>query len=469
MKNAKRIGSAVLAFVMCMAVSGCTKGGNENSSHVDKVKVNSTEAAKAIESIPDGAQKELIWMGTYDLNPAKEEDEKSVELTLFEKKGGSIKWIEVWDDQKFDKLATAITSGKDVPDIFKYEWLAFPSQVVTGMYQSVDDIVDFNADIWSDVKPTAEQFSLKGKHYVAPISFSVGTLMMYNKDIIDNEGLEDPYELYKKGEWNWDTWYDIMSSFKANASGEEERYGIAARWFAPQLVQQTGQTIVTYEDGVFKNNLNNPDLERAENLLYNLGKEGLVDMTYYGSAKSCFTAGTTLFYNMGTWAMSGTNGPTASDNWKVVPIPADPQSDEKYMSSDMLAYMWVKGSTAKEAVKCWFECSRVANFDENYQQTTKEKFLADNPGWDEEMYQVKLDASSSEYKPVFDFGYGISSILAQDDSKTGTNAPMSALYEDIFKLDENGSQRTWSAMKNKYTGTIDSELKKINDKIKDFK
>lgn len=159
----------------------------------------------------------------------------------------------------------------------------------------------------------------------------------------------------------------------------------------------------------------------------------------------------------------------ASDNWKVVPIPADPQSDEKYMSSDMLAYMWVKGSTAKEAVKCWFECSRVANFDENYQQTTKEKFLADNPGWDEEMYQVKVDASSSEYKPVFDFGYGISSILAQDDSKTGTNAPMSALYEDIFKLDENGSQRTWSAMKNKYTGTIDSELKKINDKIKDFK
>ena len=469
MKNAKRIGSAVLAFVMCMAVSGCTKGGNEESSHVDKVKVNSTEAAKAIEAIPDGAQKELIWMGTYDLNPAKEEDEKSVELTLFEKKGGSIKWIEVWDDQKFDKLATAITSGKDIPDIFKYEWLAFPSQVVTGMYQPVDDIVDFNADIWSDVKPTAEQFSLKGKHYVAPISFSVGTLMMYNKDIIDNEGLEDPYELYKKGEWNWDTWYDIMSSFKANASGEEERYGIAARWFAPQLVQQTGQTIVTYEDGVFKNNLNNPDLERAENLLYNLGKEGLVDMTYYGSAKSCFTAGTTLFYNMGTWAMSGTNGPTASDNWKVVPIPADPQSDEKYMSSDMLAYMWVKGSTAKEAVKCWFECSRVANFDENYQQTTKEKFLADNPGWDEEMYQVKLDASSSEYKPVFDFGYGISSILAQDDSKTGTNAPMSALYEDIFKLDENGSQRTWSAMKNKYTGTIDSELKKINDKIKDFK
>ena len=469
MKNTKRIGSAIVALLMTLAISGCTTGGDGDSSHVDKVKVNSTDSAKSIEAIPDGAQKELIWMGTYDLNPADENSEKTVEMHLFEDKGGSIKWTKVFDAEKFDKLAAAITSGKDVPDIFQYEWLAFPSQVLTGMYQSVDEIVDFNSDLWKDVKPTADQFSLKGKHYVAPITFSVGTLMMYNKDIIDNEGLDDPYELYTKDEWNWDTWYDIMSSFKANASGDEERYGIAARWFAPQLVQQTGQTMVINDDGVFKNNLNNPDIERAENLLYNLGKEGLVDLTYYNNAKSCFTAGTTLFYNMGDWAMTGTGGPTESDNWKVVPIPADPQSNEKYMSSNMLAYMWVKGSTAKEAVKCWFECSRVSKTDETYQQTAKEKFLSDNPGWDEEMYQVKVDASSSEYKPVFDFGYGISSTLASDDSATGTNAPMSALYEDIFKPDDSGAQKTWTAMKYMYSGTIDSELKKINEKIKKLK
>lgn len=468
MKKTRRIACAVLALLMCLAVSGCSNDNGENDSHTDKVKVNSTAAADAIEAIPDNAQKELIWMGTYDLNP-EEDSEKSVEMTLFEDKGGSIKWSRVIDYEKYDKLATAITSGKDVPDIFKYEWIAFPSQVITGMYQPIDDIVDFNADIWKDVKPTADQFSLKDKHYVAPISFSVGTLMMYNQDVINNEGLEDPYDLYTKGEWNWDTWYEIMSAYKANASGDEERYGIAARWFAPQLVQQTGKTMVTYEDGVFKNNLNDPDIERAENLLYTLGKEGLVDLTYYASAKSCFTAGKTLFYNMGTWAMTGNNGPTADDNWKVVPIPPDPQSDGKYMSSDMLAYMWVKGSTAKEAVKCWYECARVATFDEAYQKTAKEKFLADNPGWDEEMYQVKMDASSSEYKQIFDFGYGVSSTLAEDDSKTGTNAPMSALYEDIFKLDENGSQRTWTALKNSYTGTVDSELSKINEKIKKFK
>ncbi len=467
MKKTKRIGSAILALLMALSVTGCTKDGEAESSHVDKVKVNSTEAAKAIENIPEDAEKQLIWMGTYDLNP-EQNKEKSVEMTLFEKKGGSIKWIRVLDGQKYDKLATAITSGKDVPDIFKYEWIAFPSQVVTGMYQSVDEIVDFNADIWKDVKPTADQFQLKNKHYVAPISFSVGTLMMYNKDIIDNEGLDDPYDLYTRGEWNWDTWYQIMSDYKNKATGNEERYGIAG-WFAPQLVQQTGKTLVTYEDGKFNNNLNDVDIERAENLLYNIGKEGLVDLTWYNTAKSCFTSGKTLFFNMGPWAETGNNGPTANDNWKVVPIPPDPQSDGKYMSSDMLAYMWVKGSTKKEAVKCWFECARVATFDESYKETSKEKFFTDNPGWDEEMYQVLQDASSSEYKQIFDFGYGISPTLAQDDSAKGLRAPIGALYEDIYKLDDNGTQRTWTALKNTYMGTVDSELKKINDKIDEFK
>ena len=467
MKKTKRIGSAVLALLMALSVTGCSDNGKDESSHVDKIKVDSTAAAEAIEAIPADAEKELIWMGTYDLNPDKGK-EKTVEMNLFEDKGGSIKWIRVIDPQKYDKLATAITSGKDVPDIFKYEWIAFPSHVVTGMYQPIDEIVDFNADIWKDVKPTAEQFQLKDKHYVAPISFSVGTLMMYNKDIIENEGLDDPYELYTKGEWNWDSWYDIMSAYKNNATGDEERYGIAG-WFAPQLVQQTGQTLVTYENGEFKNNLNNSDIERAENFLYKLGKEGLVDLNWYNSAKSCFTAGKTLFFNMGPWAETGNNGPTADDNWKVVPIPPDPNSNGKYMSSDMLAYMWVKGSTKKEAVKCWFECARVATFDESYKETSKQKFFTDNPGWDEDMYQVLQDASSSDYVQIFDFGYGVSSTLASDDSAKGIRAPIGALYEDIYKLDENGKQRTWTALKNSYTGTVDSELKMINEKIKKFK
>ncbi len=52
-----------------------------------------------------------------------------------------------------------------------------------------------------------------------------------------------------------------------------------------------------------------------------------------------------LFYAMGPWASTGTHSPKDGDNWGVVPMPKDPNSDKLYTTIDMNAYMWVKGST----------------------------------------------------------------------------------------------------------------------------
>lgn len=122
-------------------------------------------------------------------------------------------------------LAAAITANKDIPDIFKYEWLAFPSQVVKDMYQPIDSIVDFSQPLWSATKDTADQFMLNGKHYVAPLGYSASAMLCYDKDIIDAEGLDDPYELYVNNEWTWKNWEDIMSSYVGNAPADTERYG----------------------------------------------------------------------------------------------------------------------------------------------------------------------------------------------------------------------------------------------------
>lgn len=461
----KRLAAISLALTSVLAVTGC--GSSESSSEavttVKKVAVNDTDL---IEAIPDGAQKEILWMGTYDLNPTKGAD-KTVEMTLFNNKGGTVNFSRVSDDEKFDKLASAIMSKKDVPDIFKYEWMAFPSQVLNNMYQSVDEIVDFTDPLWVDVSETADQFVLNDKHYVAPISFSVGTLFMYDHEMITTEGLDDPYELYMDGEWNWDSWYSLMDDFVSQAPAGTERYGING-WFQTQVIQQTGKTMVVYDGKEFKSNLNDPDIERAENLLYDMGKNGFVDNEWRGNASQALKSGDLLFYCMGPWAMTGRNGPTEGDDWRVVPVPSDPNTEEKYMTSDMLAYMWVKDSTAKEAVKTWFECCRIAQTDETYQQNGKEKFLNANPQWSEEMYQVYLDASSSEYKQVFDYGYGISPTMSRDSASQDGNCITRKLYEFTNKQDDNGHQYTWSELRESYAATVESELKSINEKIAEY-
>ena len=465
MKRSKRLLAGLMALTIAFGATACSKDDNKKK-YEDQVKVEDTDL---IEAIPEGAESTISWMGTYDLNP-KEGEEKSVAMNLFEKKGGKVNYQRVSDSNKHEKLAQAILANKDVPDIFKYEWLAFPADVSMGKFQSVDEIVDFESDLWSGTKATADQFVASGKHYVAPISFSVGTLMMYDQDVIEAEGLEDPYALYTKGEWNWTNWESIMREYVKNSSTDLQRYGVTG-WYATQIIQQTGKTMVTNNDGVFSSNLNDPDIARAEGFLYDLAKDNLVFTEWVGSAKDCFSKKNILFYSMGTWAMTGTAGPQEGDNWSVVPIPTDPNSSGKYMTSDMTAYMWVKGSTKNEAVKCWYECSRVADTDPQYMENGKEKFFVTNPYWNDQMYQVFVDASSEEYTQVFDFSYAISNKFSDDNSQAdaGTGAPARNLYEFVTKPDSEGTQKTWTQVKAEYSSLLEDELAKVNAAIAKIK
>ena len=215
MKDIKK--TAALAAALVLTASLCACGGESESAAketvttVKKVEVNDTEE---IDAISDDAQKELVWMGFYDLNPDESKGEdKSVEMTLFNNKGGTIKYNQVAYEERFDKLASALLSNNDVPDLFRYEWMAFPAQTIKDMYQPVDSIVDFDSPMWAETKATADQFVLGGKHFVAPISVSVGCMMAYDKDIIEANGLDDPYEEYLAGSWDWDTWTSMMSEF----------------------------------------------------------------------------------------------------------------------------------------------------------------------------------------------------------------------------------------------------------------
>lgn len=98
----------------------------DSSSKVSTVKKVKVEDTQEIEAIPDDAQKTIRWMGTYDLNPnEKKGEDKSVEMTLFNNKGGKVEYTRVTDSEKFDQLASAIMAQQNVPDIFKYEWMAF--------------------------------------------------------------------------------------------------------------------------------------------------------------------------------------------------------------------------------------------------------------------------------------------------------------------------------------------------------
>lgn len=471
MKNVKKIIAGALALMAAFALTGCPKSDSSSDSGSsvkdETVKVVSTDD---IADIPEGAETELLFMGEKDLNPTTA-NEKSVGLNLFEDKGGSIKWSRVTSTNKFTKLGAAVTSGKDVPDIFKYEWLAFPCQVVQGFYQPINDVVDFDDRMWVDVKSTAEQYSLDGKYYVAPISYNPSSMLFYNRKNITDGGFDDPVDLYYEGEWTVDALEDIMSDWCKSSKGDDQRYGING-YFALQIVQKTGETMVKTDDNItFTNNLSDPKIAQAEERLSSWKKNGYVQPDWIGGAASAFEKNI-LFYAMGEWAATGTSGPTSSDDWGVVPFPSDTsyEGDKPITTADMTAYMWVVGSEKKDAVKTFYECYRVAETDPTYIQNTKDKWLADNPNWSEDDYEIiRTVADPNENLMIFDPAYGVSSLMGDDFGGFMSGVNLTGwLYNGCTKPDEQGVEYTWTQLKEKYTATVDSELEKINSQITKF-
>lgn len=468
MKNYKRVIAGAFALAMALSAASCgSKKEDKDSSSFEATNNVKVEDDEKISAIPEGSATELLYLGEGDLNPTAGNPETSTELTLFQKRGGSIKYSATTHDERFDKLAAAITANKDVPDIFKYEWIAFPSQIVREMYQPIDSIVDFDSDLWSPTKDVADQFVLKGEHYVAPVGYEASAMLCYDNSVIESEGLDDPYQLYLDGEWTWSAWENIMTDYVGNAT-DTERYGVNG-FFKNHFVQQTGKRLVEYDSdsNTFVNNLKDPDIEKAENMLYDMNKKGLILGGWIGSASDCFSQNC-LFYAMGDWAYTGNSGPKEGDNWAIVPIPASDDNPQKITTSNMTAYMWVKGSDKADAVKCWFECNRVAKTDPKYAETNKEKFMENNPYWTEEMYNVRTDVISDDYMMIFDYIFGISNTLGDEKSFDGNQKLADYIYGAVASTDEDGNQPTWAQIREQYSATVDSEIKDMNKRLSEL-
>lgn len=474
MKLSKQLLSALLALSTAVAMTGCTGSGDKDSSFEEKVKVPSTDA---IAAIPDGADKTLQYLGVSDLNPTDTMKEKSVEMTLFNDKGGSVEYIQTTTLDFNNKLSSLILANTP-PDMVSFaQRMMYPCNIIKGIYQPIDELVDFNSDMWSDMKAVADQYQVAGKHYVAPASFGdTMPLMFYNKKVIEDEGLSDPYQLYQEGNWNWDTAEEVMTEYVSKATGDEQRYGING-WFPEPLFTTTGTSLIKYDEkkDEYVNNSKDANLERAANYLYDLEKNGLINHDWIGGAKSAFEQNI-LFYSMGRWAASTNNGPAAGDEWMCVPIPKDPNADAYYRQLDIVVptnVMWIAGSTKKEAMKCWLECCKIANTNDEYKEANRKKFFENSPNWTDEMYDMACVEvfDTEKFVMLVDPGTGISGEISDDaNAKTDTKQAINSYMYAATTLSDyaSGAQYTWTQVRDKYNATINSELKKFNENYKAF-
>lgn len=464
--NYKKLTAGILALSLTASLTACggsSDSGSATTGDTTTADVTTTAATEwtgddievdALDETPDVdiSGKTLKWLGIYDLNPTNDSPERSPELALFEDTyGAKIEYMPTTSDKRFDDLATSILGGTS-PDIFAYEWRTFPYDISKGQYQAIDSLVNWDDPKWADVKDTADSFIWKGEHYIAPLGYSFNDtqVLMYNKTTMADNGFEDPYELYLNGEWDWNTFVDMMKTYVESNDSGSERYGIGG-WWANAFVYTSGETMVTYDGTKFGNNLRSQKIERAQGVLEDIFKNNLIKRGWIGG-ESAFVDDSILFYSMGTWAYNAAAKSCPDDVIQIVPFPKDPDSDKYYVSNKVFAYMWVKGSENADCVKAWFDCNRTVNYDEKYVEATKEKFLKNNDGWTSEMYDIAMNFyDPDQFVQAYDYGYGLSTYMS--------DTLMTVLYEGIA----NEQFEDWVQAREEYYSIVDEEIKVYND------
>ncbi len=458
MINYKKSLAACMALSIAASLSACGGSGTSEEATPDVTTTAATEwtgdnieVEEMEETLDVNIEGQtLTWLGIYDLNPTNDSPERSPELALFEDTyGAKIVYQPTTNDKRFDDLATSILGGTP-PDIFAYEWRSFPYDISKDQYQPIDSLVNWDDPKWADVKNTAYKFTWNGEHYIAPLGYSFNDtqVLMYNKTLVENEGFDDPYQLYLDGKWDWNTFVDMMKTFVENGGGTE-RFGIGG-WWANAFVYTAGDTMVTYDGKTFTNNLRSAKIEKAQLVLEDIFKSNLIKRGWIGG-ESAFTDDSLLFYSMGTWAYNAAAQSRPNDVIQIVPFPRDPDQDKYYVSNKVFAYMWVKGSENADCVKAWFDCNRTVNYEDTYIQATKEKFLANNPGWSSEMYDIAMDFyDEDKFTQAYDYGYGLSTYMA--------DTLMGQLYEGIA----NEQFESWVTAREEYYAIVDEEIKAYN-------
>lgn len=476
MKTLKRFLAVILSMTAMMTTAvSCSdeaSSSSEDNTHYkseDEFAVSANEDDIKGENDADISGQTIYWLADYDLNPTNNND-RSVALSLFEDVyGGKVEWIQCASEEKLSALAQRILSGDPV-DMMPYEWDAVPNGVSKDQYQPLDDyygILEMETDLWDDMTDVIDMFEFNDAHYVIPYTLSDPLLITYSRKMMEAEGLDDPYELYEDGEWDWDAMMDMMNSFVSNAPEGTTRYGING-WFGQAVMQSTGETVVKYEDGKFINNINSPEIEKAQLLLQEMATNNLYQPEWIGNFPDDQS---TLFFAMANWALGASNAKNEDGDLMIVPFPKAPDADENYLCCNFAAKMLIKNSDKGEAVATYIKCERLAATNEEYKELAKQKALVVEKTASgvtkafvtEEQYdalQSYLDPEN--VTPVFDFGYGMGERMYGSGEYTyETRGVMNNLESTL--LEGNETVDSWAALRDAWTGVIDEEVERFNN------
>lgn len=289
-----------------------------------------------------------------------------------------------WKGAK-DSINTSIAAGKPECDIYTTDPQWGIPAVLNGYAQALEDFLPADSDVFTEqkiVKNLAIFDSDKSYLFCESKPNTTADLLGFNKKMIDEAGLENPQDLYDRGEWTWDTFRDYLKVLNkdTNGDGQTDVYGYGGAWTLAfnQLLLSNGTSVC----GSKKQTLDSPATLEVLELFYNLYN---VDKTAkpwnpenWNDNVTAFSKGQCAFFVDSLWVTQSFMPEDADWELGMVPWPIGPSGDQKtnaLMPVDGNYYMVPIGIKEPEAVfnvlydwLNWFNFDTELRDDDEYTQ-----------------------------------------------------------------------------------------------------
>ena len=228
----------------------------------------------------------------------------------------------------YQNKAIVMMASRTAPDIIRIDHYAFPSLVRKDYFFDMTDLAardkGFRRD---DFFPQALNEGMhRGRLYGMNVLFG-GVILYYNKKMVREAGLEDPYELWKRGEWTYDRYRKhaiAMTKFDGNKRPTQFGCTVPGWPYTVAVIRSFGGDVLT-PDGQ-KSRLGEPEAVNAYQFLADLRWKDHCAPTPSQSANAQFSFESGKLGMQFDWmGMSPRFRSVIKDfDWDVCPLPSGP-------------------------------------------------------------------------------------------------------------------------------------------------
>lgn len=357
MKN-KKLVSMLMASTMMVSLVGCGSSNNKPTSG-DTTATPTAEGSTETTTTPTEAEVEIpeetrvITVGTwydqyYTSDHTSIEDNPNVtnadtaqmqldNMRAIEKKYNcEFRFVNMTWEGVIESINTSIAAGKPECDMYLVDLQFGVPAVLNGYAQPLQDFLPSDSDVFND-QTVMKSLSIMGdeNNYLFAAQFpNLNSYMLgFNATMLEDAGLENPQDLYDRGEWTWDKFreYCLKLTQDTNGDGATDVYGFGGTWTnaLAQLLMSNGASIAASTTQTLDSPAAIETLELLYNI-YNVDKSARPwNPDNWDDNLIAFASGLTAFFVDAPW-VNQSYMPTDA-NWELgmVPWPIGPSGNQE--------------------------------------------------------------------------------------------------------------------------------------------